>query len=552
MAKDSHSVLKQNALLTQLLNLSPSQASTPTPLVHISDQVPAGRGLVFICPVEAQQVLLTLPADTLINVKSFKSFFRPELLPLQASVTRGGEGRSDEGRLSSALLLTLLLARAHVETELGRGRSKATTKDDVLRLFVQTLPGTFDSVPLTWSLVASRLKEEREGKTSWKGDFFASLLQALPPHSRNLQQKVRHRFESDWSTFLSLRDSNCDVLTEPSLLTSDPALARDIIHAIEKPLFLWAWHCVNSRCVFLPLGLARHGDNFTLAPMLDMANHTSDPARECKVGYLPDGGLQMYAPDVPQGRSPSVTKEGDECFITYGAHSNESLLSEYGFVLPRDLSPDQQWQGSRYVDVLVDPEVEDLLNRQGEEGEEKIELLQNRGYWGEFTLHPYPEPHPSHRLVPALRLAALNLRATPAEGSAPKVAKTKANAGVKAGRKVHPVDGRGGASDLDKWEETLTGYRDTVSEENERKAHELLIQLCESRRKKNGGARRHLAEARVTLESHTDEADAGIRTRLEPDLDGCKLSLAFVEQLLDEEDAVLRLVGQSAQDGVEW
>lgn len=570
--EDSASVTQQNHILSQLLSLFPTTNSAkkqvPIPdakvgkntlSVVVSDKVPAGRGLVFTRNVEPEQVLLRLPAETLINVKSFRTFFHPDTLPNIASIA--GSLKKSNHRLSSAQLLSLLLSRVKVEAELtggGRSQDATTTRHEALRLFVKTLPTSFDTVPLTWSLYAHSLDHNADSSTrpDWTRRFFQTLLQALPQHSQDLKGKVRLRFEKDWSAICSIRSSNIDMLAEPSLLTSNPDLARSIITSISQDTFLWAWLCVNSRCVFLPLGLAEHADNFTLAPMLDMANHTPDPALECKVNYTADRGLELCAPSAEQQTLPErkayVGTEGDECFITYGPHSNECLLSEYGFVLPAELhftgeTTSGSWKGSRYVDVLFDKEVEALLVAQDKEGEAKIELLQNRGYWGEFTVHPYPEPaHPSHRLIPALRLAALDLDAAAGEASnAPKVAKIKAQPGVKAGKKQH-YNAQAGTSDLGKWEETLTGYREKVSDENEEQAHSILVELCDTRRKHTEQARRLWSEAQAMLDSHAQDSGPG------PDRAGCALSLAFVKQLLDEEEAVLRLVSQSAQEQVEW
>ncbi|SPO27048.1 related to RKM2 - ribosomal protein lysine methyltransferase [Ustilago trichophora] len=580
MTQDSSSssspVVEQNRVLSALLSLHPltssksgSSSSAVEIAVQVSDQVPAGRGLAFTHDIRPGQKVLSLPSDALINVKSYKSFFHPDTLPTAVDVA--GSSRKGKGRLSSAQLLSLLIARAKVESELRQWKDKAreteSKKHEALRLFVRTLPESFDNAPLTWSLLAHSIDTDSKQvseETSWKQRFFQTLLLALPSHSRELANKVRRRFEQDWLSINSTRANHPDLLAEPSLLTTNPDLARTIVCSIDLDTYLWAWLCVNSRCVFLPLSLADHSDNFTLAPMLDMANHTPDPALECKVRYASDGGLELYAP--VSDASPSGLKGGDECCITYGPHSNQSLLSEYGFVLPAqlkfagegaDAGNGAEWKGSRYVDVLMDQEVETLLKAQAKGGEDKIELLQNRGYWGEYTIHPYPEPaHPSHRLIPALRLAALDLDASvPAPTS--KVAKTKPQPGVKAGKKAPTFHHANFAeqelaSDLDKWEETLNGYRDIVSEENERQAHQILVDLCESRRKDTEQARIHLMEAGEILQAHGEDGDEAGANGLEPGREGCKLSLSFVKQLLDEEEAVLRLVGQAAKDQVEW
>lgn len=590
--EESGAVTEQNRLLSRLLSLrctSAGDAGEPSRsaqaqgdlLVRVSDQVPAGRGLVYTTAVEPGQVLLTLPADLLLNVKSYADFFHPETLP--AAVSVAGPSVKIDSRLSSAQLLSLLVARAHLESvnqQYGRDQHHATPKHQGLQLFVQTLPIDFGTVPLVWSIQARDIDQKHSDgqgskEASWKRRFFRSLLEALPRHSQALERNVRRRFEQDWARLCQLRDSKPDLLAEPALLSSHSELARQIVRSIDVDLFLWAWLCVNSRCVFLPLGLADHADNFTLAPVLDMANHTPDPALECKVRYANNGGLELCAPGQRQqsqsGPSAAAMMPGDECCITYGPHSNEKLLSEYGFVLsPRlqyrddaagaPLQSEGRWRGSRYVDVLMDPEVEALLSAQGSSGRDKIELLQNRGYWGEFTIHPYSEPaHPSHRLIPALRLAALDMHPPASHPSqSHKVAKVKSHPGVKAGKKASypPHFGTNDSSDLDKWEETLTGYREMVSEENEQRAHDLLVELCQARRTHTDEARRHLVEAQSILDG-ASKAESRVSSTtaapcIEPDMQGCVLSLAFVKQLLDEEESVLRRVSLAARDQVEW
>lgn len=153
---------------------------------------------------------------------------------------------------------------------------------------------------------------------------------------------------------------------------------------ISQQDFLWGWMCTNSRCVYMDLGYAQHPDNFTLAPLLDMANHTAVPWLECKVRYDVRGGLELLAPSQPRPERAGRQgwRKGDEVCITYGAHANTTLLAEYGFVLPADLHPDDAYYtGNRYNDVLLDEAIITLLDTQGDVGQWKRELLESEGYW---------------------------------------------------------------------------------------------------------------------------------------------------------------------------
>lgn len=609
MTKESNSsVIQQNRLLSQLLSLNPTPARPSSSasrssdldnnaLIQVSDQVPAGRGLIFTRKVEPGQVLLTLAPHTLINVKSYESLFHPASLPAPARIV--GSNTNSDFRLSSAQLLSLLLSRAKVESRLNhaRGSTSADNRHEALRLFVQTLPTNFDTVPLIWSLHASNLEQtdvfpfdeepvsdELINAGTWTQTFCRHLLQALPLQSKKLVRAVRTRFEKDWSRICHLRETNCDVLAEPALLSSDPELARSIVRSISLDTFLWAWLCVNSRCVFLPLGLSDHADNFTLAPMLDMANHTQDPALECKVRYAKDGGLELCAPSQEQRNGADIGSRGlmpgDECFITYGPHSDDSLLSEYGFVLPAELTylldaktggetgvMEKRWRGNRYAEVCLDREVEAFLNDPPDnpEGRYKRELLQNRGYWGDYTVHPYPEPaHPSHRLIPALRLASYDLVIMFTKTGRLRTPEQIRAAVRKAPRKsiwfrdIFSADyiGADGPLKLDRWEETLTGYSDKVSDENELEAHDLLAWLSQERCDWAQGTDRRWNKAKQVLESNSgeDDSDAQAQTATisEPSRDGCQWSLSYVAQLLNEEREVLRLVMDAAGRRSEW
>lgn len=159
---------------------------------------------------------------------------------------------------------------------------------------------------------------------------------------------------------------------------------RGTAPTISQHDFLWGWLCTNSRCVYMDLGYAQHPDNFTLAPLLDMANHTAVPWLECKVRYDVRGGLELLAPSQPRpdGAGRQGWRKGDEVCITYGAHANTTLLAEYGFVLPSNLHPDDAYYtGNRYNDVLLDEAIIALLDTQGDVGQWKRELLESEGYW---------------------------------------------------------------------------------------------------------------------------------------------------------------------------
>lgn len=105
-----------------------------------------------------------------------------------------------------------------------------------------------------------------------------------------------------------------------------PELAHDKI--------LWAWHIVNTRCIFVENEEHDNvdntdGDTIAVIPYVDMLNH--DPEKYQGVA-LHEKRNRRY---VVQAKRQ--IQEGEQIFVCYGAHDNARLLVEYGFTLPKNL-----------------------------------------------------------------------------------------------------------------------------------------------------------------------------------------------------------------------
>lgn len=66
---------------------------------------------------------------------------------------------------------------------------------------------------------------------------------------------------------------------------------------------------------------------------------------------------------------PGGLARGDEVFLLYGHHSNETLVSEYGFT---DVHAPKE--------ICIDHLIVSLFN-DTKEGQQKKEVLEARGYW---------------------------------------------------------------------------------------------------------------------------------------------------------------------------
>ena len=80
-----------------------------------------------------------------------------------------------------------------------------------------------------------------------------------------------------------------------------------------------------------------------------------------------------FLPALPAKQA--LIREGEEIFYTYGAHSDDTLLAEYGFVLGVPLNSDNN--------VDVTQRVEALFHRlDAGERVDKVDLLTEHQYWG--------------------------------------------------------------------------------------------------------------------------------------------------------------------------
>lgn len=286
--------------------------------------------------------------------------------PRTTSTATDAATTSSLSPLSSHQILACVLAQWRATSQQLGSTQQSISRMDA---FFSSLPTDFDTMPLTWML---------DGRTH--------LLDALPPSAVHKFASVRTRYENDWSRVRSL-----DSTTLESLWAS-VGLPGTRAGALNERHFAWGWLCTNSRCVYMDLHYVKHEDNFTLAPLLDMANHTALRQKECTVRYSAVDGMELCAP--PE----SSLQAGEAVCITYGPHDNATLLVEYGFVLPRNVNANRlelsdqvnaasSWHGNPHASVWLDEAVDRLIESQGAAGEWKRSLLQKEGYWGYVRGH---------------------------------------------------------------------------------------------------------------------------------------------------------------------
>ncbi|KAF2741527.1 SET domain-containing protein [Polyplosphaeria fusca] len=161
---------------------------------------------------------------------------------------------------------------------------------------------------------------------------------------------------------------------------------------ISTPLYTYCWLIVNTRTFFwdypnLPTtspylpkkrALLKADDCYAMCPFMDYFNHTTigcDPTHDSK-------GYQVTA--------DRAYAAGSEIYVSYGAHTNDLLLVEYGFVLDDNASDA----------VLLDHLLLPLLD------ERQMAVLRDDGFWAKYMVTA-TAPWTCHRTQAVVRLLVL-------------------------------------------------------------------------------------------------------------------------------------------------
>lgn len=201
--------------------------------------------------------------------------------------------------------------------------------------FIAMLPELSELSPAP---IVSRVLDKESSSSMWS---------FLPRSARKHSEKVVARYEKDYEVVCKIWSSH--------------GIMQNLTESVDlQRSFLWAWMCINSRCLYMDIPGREGADNFTMAPYVDFLNHTSD--EECGI-KIDAAGFHVY--------TTTAYEAEDELFFSYGPHSNEFLLCEYGFVLPQN-----KWN---YLDVT------DLINPLLRPAH--VRYLKNHAYYGDYTVN---------------------------------------------------------------------------------------------------------------------------------------------------------------------
>lgn len=200
--------------------------------------------------------------------------------------------------------------------------------------------------------------------------YYSKQLQDLLPHAATiLLTNQQTKLEKDWSDL------------------------RAHIPSITKELFTYTWLIVNTRTFYwdypdLPNSHPRlpkrknqltADDCYAMCPFMDYFNHSD-------VGCDPKHDKKGY--NVTADRE---YKAGEEVFVSYGSHTNDFLLVEYGFML----------QSNTHDSIPLDHLILPLLST------EQSNALKEDGFFAKYTLFP-ASPTICHRTQAVLRLIVLD------------------------------------------------------------------------------------------------------------------------------------------------
>ncbi|CAK7271295.1 hypothetical protein SEPCBS57363_004542 [Sporothrix epigloea] len=189
------------------------------------------------------------------------------------------------------------------------------------------------------------------------------LRELLPTPARTALQRQQTKLNADWervkAAFADKYESKDEDAKERN--TQKP-------WGLTKSNYIRAWLLVNSRTFYYTTprseaALPSHDDRIAMQPVADLFNHTADCG--CKASYTAQGFSFV---------ADRAYEQGDEVPISYGAHANDALLVEYGFVLD-----DNRWDEVS-LDAVLLPK---LSTSPGGLVREDLEAA---GFWGSYMI----------------------------------------------------------------------------------------------------------------------------------------------------------------------
>lgn len=189
------------------------------------------------------------------------------------------------------------------------------------------------------------------------------LFEILPNASKIDGIRISKLLKNDWETISPILHRWNTIFQDKSIPDLETQFTK----------FVHVYFVINSRCLYTEISLKEDPvDKFTMVPYVDFLNHTTEVGVHCypKMDTFKKNNYGIGQFSIRCG-SHEYNKLGEELFLNYGAHSNDFLINEYGFVVDNN-----DWN---FIDVT--PEIESLVCNP-----KQRDFLEAHGYWGDYTI----------------------------------------------------------------------------------------------------------------------------------------------------------------------
>ena len=348
------STASEDTVLTNLLTYCTTRKITISPSVTIRRVPGKGLGVYSTAPLKPGERIMHVPTSALFTTAS---------IPLSFC------SKQDRAKFPVHALLAAYLAF---------GPSEETKEK--LQPWMATWPRVEDftgTIPLFWperlrervpAIGRNEQGEENEFQPvppSLTGSWLpsASPLSLNEPLEPGLLDAQVAKFKSHLRKTATLFPQS-----SPDILNPNSALHQRYIHS---------WSAVNSRCFYyVPPGHRAPADSneaMALCPAMDLFNHSNEP--QCGTSYDRKGFYVTVNParngDKYGGGAIGV-REGEELTLCYGAHGEDGLWGEYGFLM-----------GNNERDGIT---LDEIVLAGVTESEKRV--LQEARHLGEYYLRP--------------------------------------------------------------------------------------------------------------------------------------------------------------------
>lgn len=206
--------------------------------------------------------------------------------------------------------------------------------------------------------------------------IFDTLVNFLPYASQRHMKRISKLVYDDWNIVFPIIEKWNDMY---------PLDSSTYENLFDK--FLDIYFIINSRCLYCEIPIKKDSkerilSNFTMVPLVDFLNHSDKTDFYC-YPYVNNfekdkiSGIGQF--EIRVGNY-EYNHLGEQIFLNYGAHSNDFLLNEYGFVLKENC-----WD---YIDISK-PIIKLLYDKVSDFDEQSnlIQFLKENTYWDDYTLN---------------------------------------------------------------------------------------------------------------------------------------------------------------------